>query len=86
MSILRVLLDSKAVAAASIQNLNLNIFLSVSSLLSAELFTVRLAVNTLIGLDISSNNIQFLSDSLPSIHLLSQLNYHADDQDFKGIR
>ena len=81
--------DSKAGAAACIPDLNLNIFAPLpinSSVLSAELFAVRLALDALSELGTSSRNVLFLSDSLSSIHLLNKINYQADDYDLKNIR
>ena len=79
--------DSKAGAAACIPDLKLNIFASLpinSSVLSTELFAVRLALDALSELGTSSRNVLFLSDSLSSIHLLNQINYQADDYDLKN--
>ena len=81
--------DCKAGAAACIPDLNLNIFAPLpinSSVLSAELFAVRLALDALSDLGTSSRNVLFLSDSLSSIHLLNKINYQADDYDRKNIR
>ncbi|XP_065583652.1 uncharacterized protein LOC136042613 [Artemia franciscana] len=80
---------SRAGAGVCIPHVSLNIsatFPSHISILSAELFAIHKALETMAILNLSSKNVLILTDSNSAIQLIRKINYEAADSDLKLIR
>jgi len=81
--------SKRAGAEACILSLNLNIYSPLplgSSILSAELCAIHLALDAIISYNMKSDNILCLSDSKTALLLIQNTNRIANDKDLFNIR